>query len=185
MEINTLLNSLRRLECKHINLVCNLAKENKALAACMLNIPIDMMDKLEKIDPLEINQKLMSVFEINRRSLFTLEKPLTLPDNMVVMHEAHDNEIVGRIKSNERKIIVTMRELMQMDTDIGMVICRLNYQSAIELCNTPADMVEESVYASRNSGLLKLMVKDITGLYEFINTKRLSHAGLRYDRLVG
>jgi hypothetical protein len=72
-----------------------------------------------------------------------------------------------------------------MDTDIGVAICRLDYKTAVELANTPLDIVEENVYASRNRGLLKLGVKDLKALKEFIAVERLSQAGIHFDKLVG
>ena len=184
MEIIKLLNSLRRLETEHIRLVSELALVNKPLAASMLNVGFQVIEELAKFDHIELSAKLMGVFEINRKSILSLNEPLTFKESSFNVEAVNDCFELTKVKANERKILVTLRELVLMDTDIAVAVSGINYESAAILADTPADIVEEIVYANRLSGLLKLVIKDISGLGVLVKHKRLSHAGIQLDKII-
>ena len=184
MEIIKLLNSLRRLESEHIRLVSELALVNKPLAASMLNVGFSVIEGLSQFNHDELKSKLMGVFEINRKSILTINTPLTFKETPFNVDIRNDCIELTKVKANERKILVTLRELVLMDTDVAVAVSGIDYESAATLADTPADIVEEIVYANRLSGLLKLAIKDINGLQDFLKATRLSQAGIQFDRLI-
>lgn len=184
MEINKLLTHLRKLECRHIKLVGDLAKVNKPLAASMLNVNFDVIDGLNSFSNDELTERLMTVFEINRRCILTINSPLELTTNDAPCRHSADCLELTQVKANERRILIAMRELALNDIDVAVAICKLTYEDAAELVETPADVVEECVYANHREGLLKLVIRDMRSLKKFMNVSRLSYAGIQFDRLV-
>lgn len=183
-EINQLLEHLRKLESEHLRLVCELAQTNKAIAAGMLNVSFDTLESLRNIPFDELDKCLINVFQVNRKSILTINSPLNFTNNDT-SYSASDCIALTRVKASERKILMQMREIVREETAVGMISCNIDYNDAITLGNTPLDVVEDCVYANRNCGLLKLAIDDMKGLKEFMKVRRLSFAGIQFDRLLG
>lgn len=187
MDIDNLMAAVRRLE---IELLCNyqvLCRNDLANASVMLECNFEFIRWLGDYDKERLTTRLYNLFTHNRTSLFKLRNvvgisPEKIKDSQIVI-EPQISHIHSLLKTTERKIVATLREICSLDLYVACGCFGLCHEEAYALRNTSLDTVEDWVYANRSQSVLGLRIRTKDEAHILLNMDRISKASVYYDRI--
>lgn len=166
MDALKILSEIRNRECIILGLYKELAKENEGLTASMLNVSFDIVKKL-KSSSADLSDNLVRCFNANTSSLFTLSatKITASPDRHDSKSATHDT--VMRIKAQERKVVLEMRDICIKFPAIAAGCCGLSVEQIDSMVQCSASEVMEFCYQIKEP-ILKLRVGKEKGFGELL-----------------
>ena len=184
MNVENKLYALRRLEIELLVHYQELGKVESASASVMLDTGFDMINWLVSFDTKLMKERLMIFFKCNRSSLFKINAVLNIDINSKPSElKSQPSPIHSAIKTTERKIIATIREIASHNIDLACTLCGISREDAFSLRNTELDVVEDWVYAYKTRGVLSLKIKDKKEAEKLFNIDRISTASIYLDKL--
>jgi hypothetical protein len=184
VNVESKLYALRRLEIELLVQYQNLGKAELASATVMLDTGFEMINWLVSFDTNLMKERLMTFFKCNRSSLFMINAILNIePEVKPSELKSQSSQIHSAIKTTERKIIATIREIASHNIDLACTLCGISREDAFSLRNTELDVVEDWVYANKTRGVLSLKIKDKKDAEQLFNIDRISVASIYLDKL--
>lgn len=187
MDIDNLMAVVRRLE---IELLCNyqiLCRNDLANASTMLECNFEFTRWLGDYDNEKLTTRLYNLFTHNRTSLFKLRNIVGISPakthNAEIVIEPQISHVHSLLKTTERKIVSTLREICSLDLYVACGCFGISQEEAHALRNTSLDKVEDWVYSNRTQSVLSLRIKTKDEANMLLNMDRVSKASVYYDRI--
>ena len=125
----------------------------------------------------------MTFFKCNRSSIFKVNAILNIGDTSNQLTVNQTSPIYSAIKTTERKIIATIREIAAHNLDLAFLLCGISKNDAFALRNTEIDVVEDWVYKNNTRGILSLKITDKKDAEHLFSIDKISVASIYLDRL--
>lgn len=186
MDLSNRIEAVRRLEIELLGHYQQLCKDDVSSASAMLDCSFDIINWLANYDNDLLETRLNRLFAYNRSSIFKVRGVMSMSSRSntgVNEMQPQTSYTHSKIKTAERKIISTLREICSIDMFIACACFGISYEDAYALQNTTLDMVEEWVYSSRTTGVLALKFKNKGEAEKLLNIERLSVASIYLDRI--
>jgi hypothetical protein len=160
-----------------------LGRKELAGASVLLNTGFEMIRWLTEVDSEVLKFRLLILFGYNRSSLFKINAAMDMSKNTNDILDFQRSPLHSSIKTIERKIVVTLREIASIDIDIACGCCALSYEDAYVLRNTELDLVEDWVYEKRSSAVLGLRFRNHNDAKKLLNMNSVSVASKFLDQV--
>lgn len=168
MDALKILSEIRNRECIILGLYRELTRENEGMAASMLNISFDMVRHL-KNSAESLSENLLRSFNANTSSLFTLTvKSISVaPESNETQAQTQTHEIVQRIRAQERKVVLEMRDMCLKFPAIAAGCCGLSVEQIDSMVMRSVSDVMEFCYQQKEP-ILRLRVGKEKGFAELL-----------------
>jgi hypothetical protein len=188
VNIENRLYALRRLEIELLLHYQTLCKKDAAIGSVMLDTGFDMVNWLVSVDHELIKDRLLTFFKCNRSSIFKVNAILNIGQttNQLSVNQTspiQTSPIHSAIKTTERKIIATIREIAAHNLDLAYLLCGISKNDAFALRNTEIDVVEDWVYRSNTRGILSLKISNKRDAEHLFSIDRISIASIYLDKI--